>query len=151
MAHLKIHAALHADVNQGWVWLGRSNLPYRSVVRLFSTAANKSVYCEALTIDDNFLRNYNREPRIPITDPQSTLVAAEWYRKRLGDLKTGTESDIEVTPANCMYGRIRACLDHPQIVVRIAVKLAIWSVVLGIAGFIFGIAGIILGIIPLLK
>jgi hypothetical protein len=151
MARLKIYTAQNADVNQGWVWLGRSDLSHRSIVRLFSADTRKSVYCEVLTIDDNFLRSYNQPSRIQIAESQSALVIAEWYRMRLGGLKTLTEADIEVTPANGVCGRVRACLDHPQVVVRLAVILALWSFVLGVIGFVLVIASIIIGIIPLLK
>src|ERR1039457_6779326 len=126
MPRFKIYAAPTEDVNQGWVRLGNCGLPHRSVVRLSAHAISKHVYCEVLTLEDNFIANYNERERtvkIKIEELQSTLVVSEWYRKKLGDLKTKTESDIDVTPANCLWGQIRACLDHPQVVVRIATRL----------------------------
>ena len=137
MARLKIYAALTADVNQGWVWLDKSGLPHRSIVRLSVRDTGKTVHCEALSIDPNFLRTYNQSPRIHITEPQSALVAAEWYRERLG-VEKQTEVEIDVAPANCIIGKTRACLDHPQIVVRLAVILAWWSVALGAIGVALG-------------
>ncbi len=138
MARLKIYAAETADVNQGWVWLGGSDLPNRSIVRLSAGDTRKSVYCEVLSIDDNFLRAYNQPPRNQITEQRSALVAAQWYRERLG-VEPGTEAEIEVRPANCICGKIRACLDHPQVVVRLAVILALYSVALGLIGLVLGV------------
>jgi hypothetical protein len=138
MARLTIYAAQEADVNQGWVRLGGHDFPHRSIVRLSVRESGKVVHCEVLSIDQNFLRTYNQPPRIQITEPQSALVTAEWYRRRLG-VGTRTEAEIDVTAANCIWGRIRACLDHPQVVVRLAVILALWSVALGLIGAALGI------------
>src|SRR6185312_1645749 len=110
-------AALAADVNQGWVWLGKSDFPHRSIVRLSARETGNTIYCEALTIDENFLRTYNQPPRLYIAEPYSALVAAEWYRRRLG-VVTKEEAEIDVTLANNICGKIHACLEHPQIVVR---------------------------------
>jgi hypothetical protein len=149
MALFKIYNALKEDVNQGWVWLGDSHLKDRSVVKLSVKATSKHVYCEGRRIDENFLNDYNEDgkPRNKIGDPQSALVVADWYRKRLGDLETGIELEIEVQEVRKVicgtYGRVRACLDHPQVVVRLATWLGLW-------GFGLGLIGVILGIIPLL-
>jgi hypothetical protein len=137
MAHFKIYVAQSTDVNQGWIWLGSRDLPHRTIVRLSARDTGGTVYCEALSIDDNFLRSYNRPPRITITDPLSALVVAEWYRKCLR-LEARTEAEIDVEPANHLFGKLHACLDHPQIVVRIAVILGMWSVVLGFIGIVLG-------------
>lgn len=107
-------------------------------MKLTARDTGKSVYCEVLSIDQNFLREYNKPPRIKIADPDSALVAAKWYRQRLG-VETRTEAEIEPAPANCAWGRFRACLDHPQVVVRLAVKLALWSVALGLIGVLLGV------------
>ena len=146
MALFKIYAAQIAEISQGWVWLPKSIISQRSIVKLFSKDTRKTVYCEALSIDDNFVCSYNESQRtLEITEPRSALVASEWYRKRLG-ICTCTEAEIVVTPSNCGYWQIRACLDHPQIVVRLAVMLALWSVVLS---FVFGFISIGLGIVSL--
>jgi hypothetical protein len=144
MAQFRVFAAPLEDVSQGWVRLGKAGLSHRSVVKLSVSNGSKHVYCELLSIDNNFIRSYNREGRIKIMDPSSALVAAEWYRRRLGGLQTRTDAEIEVTPANSIYGRIRACLDHPQVAIRIATVLGLW-------GFFLGLIGIILGIIPLFR
>jgi hypothetical protein len=134
-----IYAAKIQDMSQGWVWLGgHGELGQRSIVRL--STAEKTVYCELLKIDENFIRDYNRpgEGRISITDGQSALVVGAWYRTRLG-LQTHTDADIEVKSANHLFGQIRACLDHPQVVVRLPTWLGILSAVLGIIAFGLGV------------
>ena len=141
MARLTIYAAQTADVNQGWVWLGGHDLPHRSIVRLSARDTGRVVHCEVLSLDRNFLRAYNVQPRIQISDPQSALVAAEWYRRRLG-VEARAEAEIDVVPANCAWGKMCACLDHPQIAVRLAVILGLWSVALGLIGVALGIISI---------
>jgi hypothetical protein len=138
MALLKIYAAQAADVSQGWVWLGGHGRLDRSVVKLSIRGTGKSVHCEALSIDGNFLREYNQPWRIQIDDPAVALVAAEWYRRRLG-LETQTDAEIDVKLAKGYWAKVRACLDHPQVVVRLPTILGLWSVVLAAIGVALGI------------
>ena len=143
-----IYAAKIEDISQGWVWLGvEDKLAQRSIIRLSTSidGNRKSVYSEALKIDDNFLRDYNQQGggRIAIGNPRAALVISEWYRSRLG-LQTRTDVEIDWKAADNFWGQVRACLDHPQIVVR----LPTW---LGVLGTILGIVGIILGAVPLFK
>ena len=138
----KIYAAKIEDMNQGWIWLGgHDKLAQRSVVRLSNGDTWKRVYCEVLKIDENFIRDYNRPEkyRIPINDLKSTLVVSEWYRTRLG-LERNTEAEIELTSANGFCGRLYACLQHPQVVVRLSTRLGIWSVFLSAIGIILAVA-----------
>ncbi|MGA2279773.1 MAG: hypothetical protein ABSG80_05665 [Verrucomicrobiota bacterium] len=142
----KIYAAKIEDMNQGWVWLGgHDKLDQRSIVKFSTGSTHKSVYCEVLKIDGNFINDYNRpgEGRIAISDQQSALVVSEWYRKKLGNLQTRTEVEINVEVANRVCGRLHACLDHPQVVVRLATMLGIWSVVLGVIAVILGAIAIV--------
>jgi hypothetical protein len=144
---MKLFAALSEDVQQGWVWLVDPRLPPRGIVKLLYRG--KAVYCEALQIDRNFLKRYNvhGEGRCFITDPQKSLVINGWYRAKLGN--PATKEDHSVTIRACSwwpfswYGKVWACLEHPQIVVRVAT----WT---GIIGVVLGILGIVLGILPFL-
>lgn len=131
-----VYAAPLEDVNQGWIRIADSELPHRSIVKLMSNKAIKPVYCEVLTIDKNFLRAYNKSPRKSISevDTPTALVASHWYRTRLGGLNTQNKYEIIVTPANGYYGRVRACLDHPQVAIRIATQLGLLGLILGIVG-----------------
>lgn len=135
---LRVYAAQREDMNEGWVWLKKLGLPQRSIVRIKNTENGRTVCCEALQIDENFLREYNQPPRKEITDPDKSLVMNAWYRIRLGGLLTETDYRLEVSQANNLCGKLRASLRHPQIVVRLATGLGIISVALGLLGVVVG-------------
>lgn len=141
MGRFQIFAATTEDLNQGWVWIGSSAVADRQVVRIHNPTTGKKVYCEALAIDENFIRGYNQPPRISIKDWQTetALVISGWYRDRLGGLATKSDADLNINPVKGWYSQLRAALDHPQIVVRIATILALCSILFSIIGIIFSI------------
>ena len=140
---MKLFAALLDDAHQGWVWLQDPALPARSVVKITNPANGKSVYCEALQIESNFLAQYNQSPRHTITAPSSSLVIGAWYRAGLGGLRAQSNVQLSIEAANSWWGMFAACIHHPQIVVR----LAAW---LGGIGLVLGIIGLVLGVISVL-
>jgi len=125
----KVLSALHDELNQGWVWITNPGFESRSVVKI--TNSDKASYCECLEIDDNYISIYNKPPRVNIDRNQPTLTINDWYRKKLGSITTKTVHELEVKAANGWWGKLRAILQHPQIVVRMAMWLAIISVTLG--------------------
>lgn len=135
----KIFAALQEDINTCWVWIGRPKVRQRAVVRIVNKENGKKTYCEALSLDKNFLDKYNNAHRIPIKEPDYSIVINEWYRKRLGNIMTQSDCDLEIKETDNLFGKVHATWQHPQVVVRIAVKLAIVSVILGFIGFVFGV------------
>lgn len=137
-----IFAARDEDSHQGWIWLQDSTLPPRGIVRITNPNTKLSVYCEALQIDGNFLAQYNAHPRIKIAAPATALVISAWYRASLGGLETQTNLKLQISPTNSWWAHFRACVQHPQIVVR----LATW---LGGLGFILGVIGLLLGVASL--
>lgn len=139
---MKVFAASREDIHQGWVWLQDANLPARSIVRLTNSSNGRTVYCEALQIDDNFLAEYNKSPRFTIAQPTSSIVMGAWFRAKLGGLPTQTDIHLVVSPANCCWGRFKACVDHPQIVVRLATWLAGIGLILGVIGFVLGVVSV---------
>jgi hypothetical protein len=128
----KVYASLKEDLNEGWVWLQMANLSPRAVVRIENRNNRKTIYCEALQIDENYLKIYNHSPRVTITEPEHSIVINDWYRKLLGNIETKQEHNIRVSEANYLCGKLRSTQQHPQIVVRMASWLAILSVVLGV-------------------
>ena len=58
---MKIFAALRDHINEGSVWLQITALPARSIVKITNIESGKSIYCEALQIDPNFLAEYNKK------------------------------------------------------------------------------------------
>lgn len=135
MKRLKTFACLHDDINEGFVWLEDKTLPPRSIVKIRNSATGKSVRCEALQIEQNFLRLYNQKPRLTIKEPGASLVISGWYRSKLGGLQTQCEYDLEITKSNTPWGKLRASTQHPQGALRVAVWLGILSILIGVAGF----------------
>ena len=84
----RVLAAIRDDLNQGWVWVTNSDLDSRSVVKITNKKNGKSVYCECLEIDDNYLLIYNNPPRQTIDDKVPTMTISSWYRRKLGNIKT---------------------------------------------------------------
>lgn len=139
---LKVFASLAEDINNGWVWLPESLVGERTVIRIKNKRSGKVVYCEALQIGDNYLKRYNTNGRThQINDKNASITMSEWYRKKLGITKTQEEIEFDVVTRDNPWGHLRASLHHPQIVVRLAMELAIISVVLGVIGAYFGICG----------
>lgn len=132
-------AALRSELNEGWVWLTDAGFEQRSVVKITNRKNGKSIYCENLRIDRNFLFEYNKRPRISIKKNEKTVVMNEWYRKRLGEIETQKKHDLQIVSANVLWGKFRACIGHPQVVVRLATWLALISVALGGFGVILTI------------
>ncbi len=138
----KIYASLDDHIGEGFVWLQRPGLPARCVVKITNPEAKRAVFCEALQLEENFLKRYNHPPRYTIKHPGSSMVMSAWYRIRLGGLETQREYALEVTAADSWCGKIRACVHHPQIVVRVAVWLGLLSVVLGALGAVLGVISV---------
>jgi hypothetical protein len=139
---LKVFASLAEDINNGWVWLPESLVGERTVIRIKNKKSGKVAYCEALQIGKNYLKRYNTNDRTHrINDEKASITMSEWYRKKLGITNTQEEIEFEVVTRDNPWGHLRASLHHPQIVVRLAMELAIISVVLGVIGAYFGICG----------
>ena len=133
---LEIYAALEADISNGTVWLKQNSLPARCIVKIANETNDRTVYCEALQFDENFLARYNAPMgnRRTINDPDSSIVMGYWYRARLGDLNTSKTYSLLVKKATPFWGDVWACLHHPQLIVRMAMGLALPSVFLGLVG-----------------
>ncbi len=136
----RVFASLKEDINSGWVWLGSPKLQQRSIIRITNRNNGKSVCCEALRIDENFRQDYNQRARTyKIDTRENVIVINEWFRSKLGGFCPQTEQDFAIFPQDERWGRLRACLQHPQIAVRLPMEIAIVSVVLGIIGVGLGI------------
>lgn len=134
---LRVYASLAEDINNGWVWVPETLTQQRSVVKLKSIDSGKEVYCEALPIGDNFKTRYNEGARtFQISDKATSIVINEWYRHKLCISKTQVEHFFDITPADNCWGHLMASLHHPQIIVRIATKLGILGLFLGIVGLV---------------
>jgi hypothetical protein len=128
--HLRVFASLIDDMSNGHVWLSDPSLGLRSIAKITNTQTDKTIYCEALQIDDNFLNAYAAPHRKPMTDPESAIVMSHWYRSRLGIGRTQVAPPFRVTRALWGWGQFRACTGHPQVVVRVAVWLGLSGVII---------------------
>ena len=134
----RVYAAMAEDASSGWVHIAPPETKKkRSVVKL--RHGKRSVYCEAIDIDANFRARYERSPhRLPLTGDR-VLVMNGWYRDRLGITQArGKEYDIEITVHNRM-GHIHAARHNPQLVVRLATRLALIAIVLGVIAVVLGV------------
>jgi hypothetical protein len=114
--------------------------------------AGTTVYCECLEIDNNYLKEYNNREndqpsRHPINDTESVVTMNDWYRKKLGNLEKNKKYKLEIEERNNACGKLLACLDHPQTIVRVATRLGLWSVALGS----IGVLGVVYTIWPCIK
>lgn len=135
---LKVFAALFEDVNNGWIWVPKDITANRGIAKIIDTDSGRSVFCEVIPIGDNFTEHYNNKKKTAKINKTSSIAINEWYRNKLG-IQTKQERDFEIKIINDYWSRLRASLAHPQIIVRIAIELAIVSVFLGFCGLISGI------------
>lgn len=135
----RIFAMLREDVHQGVVWLRAAGAPARGIVKITNEANGKSVHCEAMQIDDNFLDAYNQGRRFHIGDDPS-LVIGYWHREKLGSIATRSNASLTMRPANGLWGKLMACLDHPQTVVRVATWLGFLGLALGVVSLFISLA-----------
>lgn len=139
---MKIYASLFEHINDGFVWLKQPDLPSRCVVKITNPQSQASIFCEAFQFEDNFLTLYNSDSRVNIEKPETSIVMNAWYRKRLGDLESKNDYPLVIEKADSWWGKIRASMQHPQNLVRIATWLGIFSVMLGIMGLILGVVAL---------
>lgn len=133
---MKIFPVLRDDIQQGVVWLSDEKLKSRAIIKITNRENKKSVYCEALQIDANFLKFYNQSPRNKISDCNNSIVIGGWYRAKLGGIKTKEDVSLSIKQCNWWWFNILACLQHPQIVVRVGAWLGIIGIGLGLVSLI---------------
>ena len=140
----KVRCALYEDIHTGGVWTSEQSFDNRSVVKIINFDNNKAVYCEHMRIDDNFIRRYNDSKNtLKISLGMDFFIASEWYRDKLGIVKNSSprlKIKIYCDSWCCIpsyLARLDACLDHPQLVVRLSTHLAMLGVLLGVVGVFF--------------
>ncbi|HEV3091295.1 MAG TPA: hypothetical protein VGX91_07635 [Candidatus Cybelea sp.] len=152
-----VHAALAEEEDDGWVWLD-STFPTRTVVKVERKHEGRAltVYCQSRKLDHNYVRRYNSADtnKIDTANWPHVMVMNEWYRDKLGSLKTMQTVELRVTATSKAWRwlwNLRAVIEHPNIVARIGAKLGILGAVLGVLGAVLGIISIRLGILALAK
>lgn len=138
-----IHTAIHEESNNGWVWARIPGLRSRAIVRITNLENNRSVHCEYRKIDDLFLDHYNRfKP-----DRSRQMVLAEkpiminlWYRSALGIERIDVDADLYFRPETFkVLGMIRAGSQHPDVITRLATRLGMLGVWLGMVSIVISL------------
>lgn len=140
----KVYPALKEHIDIGGIWHNFEKLPARCTIKL--VYKNKTIYCESLYIDDNFIRLYNKDPRQFIDKNTKSIVISEWYRLKLG-ISKHHEYGFEYRKNRNLINNIKASLTHPQLAIRISVWLGIVSVILGMVGVVLGAMPLILKVL----
>lgn len=129
----RIFPALHEEASSGWVWLSQPQWE-RGIIRIYNEETKKRVFCEYRRIDDNFKDFYDSRPRtnkLPSSDP--VIVISQWYCRRKLSIDGKEDAELDVRRAFWWeFGPIRAGLEHPDAIVRLATILALISVGLGL-------------------
>jgi len=144
-ANLELHTALAEDASEGCIWFklicAKDHLSgRRRIVRVTRTDAKgrsmSPVYCEGLYADRHYAKRWLKRS-LAIDAKDEMFFVSEWYRLRLGideDSYAEIPIRIETYDSESVLWQLRACLQHPQIVVFIASILGIVGTGLGLIG-----------------
>jgi hypothetical protein len=89
--------------------------------------------------------DYDDERRLHLDGQgRARLFINAYYRARLDDLPRG-ECDLDFSRIDNFWGHTWASLQHPQVSVRIATKLGLLALLLGVVGAALGGMGLWLG------
>ena len=144
----EVHSALSEDMSQGWVWIENKRLEkdlnHRRRIVCISSQGWESVYCEALYLDDYYVKRFNEERKGEIGEivrgNQNLIFINGWYRGKLG-ISAGTKT-LSISIGKSLWSQFRALLQHPQVGVLLTTVLAIIGVGLGIIGVGLGIISV---------
>ena len=139
-----VRASLSEDVNAPYIWFSSLPCESREIVKLSNAECNKSAWCEVVEASDNFIERYNRNKRTKnVGHTEPFVVSNEWYREKLS-LNKNKPSNITITVSKypVFFRQLLASYKHPDNTVRLAVDLALVSVILGGIGLILGVVSL---------
>lgn len=132
----RVHTALHEESSNGWIWASSPRLRARSIVRITNVETRLSIHCEYREIDSFFLARFNRgkpEGANEMTMKENPIAISLWYRAALGISEIGKDIDLEIEPEGLKwFGVIRAGSQHPDVIARLATRLGVLGVWLGV-------------------
>jgi len=153
MVEYKIYPSLHEESIEGWVRIPEDidHIKTRDFI-MISRVGYPSIICQARTIDKLFINFYNNrlessnffqiyEQKKPldhedIKNKKSTIIMSYYFREKLGitdeDVKSDINIELSILKNNCRLQKIRAFLQHPNDVVKIATWLALLSIIISI-------------------
>ena len=137
----KVFFALAGDILAPYIWVSDLQDKLRGeIVKITNHGNDKSVVCQVLLADENYKKRYDQSPLTKnisnMKDP--FVVMNRWYREDRLRITNVDDANLEIKPI-CQWRwleLIRASFSHPDYSIRLAVYLAILSVILGFAGFI---------------
>jgi len=143
-----VHSSLHEDMNEGWIWIRdlKDELDGKRRLILIGTENGKSAYCEALYADPWYMEKWlerwkKNQDKLPGADQHLAFISS-WYRRRLGIGLGQRTLTVEYCEGAPFSWQLRVCFQHPQVVVRLAMLLAVIGLGLGIVALGFGILAI---------
>jgi hypothetical protein len=136
----QVYAALHEEATEGWVWFAEPPLESHRLVLLINEDTGRRVYCECRRLDSNFINLYNARSHTRTINPtmfHDVLVISDWYRTALGIPGTSVPANLTIVQRrNPFWQALRVGSQHPDPTVRLANRLGILGVWLGISGFV---------------
>jgi hypothetical protein len=136
----EVHSSLREDLNEGWIWIKddglKDKIEYRRRIVRIKTKNEKKVYCEALYIDDYYVKERKKRGYGIDFNKDHLIFISGWYRQKLGiereDIGCQRNLTITLPKLRLPMWSLQACLQHPQIVVFLATVLAIIGLGLGV-------------------
>ncbi len=143
---LRVYAALQEESNAGWIWIPKND-SIKSIDVIKISCSDRSIVCVARIIDERFVSYYAESPkRLPITDIERAIVISDYYRDNLGGIQTKNDYtfEIEKIPKYCCLPRLKAFWYHPDNAIKVATRLAVTSIVLGIIGIALAVISMVI-------
>ncbi len=139
----ELHTAIWDDIESGSIWISAPALTSRTIVHVRNTLNNQSLRCEVKMVDAYYLKRFSEQTGRTVDETSPQVFINAWYRKALGVTAREGPIELEIVADDSLRGKVRACLQHPQVVVRIATILGLWSVALGVIGLALGILSLV--------
>jgi len=165
--NVEIRPALPEDHDSGSVWLTLpSSIPHRSIVKITRQPDGERIYCEGLAIGFYFVERYNQRikdkyPELELTprfnesdrlllddQDEGLIFINAYYREKLGRPEQFRFVQLQVSRADGFWNHMRASFEHPQLGIRLSIKLGLWGLLLG---SLLGALSVVLGVISLRK
>jgi len=146
MGTYHIHQALHAEANEPWIWIGDRRYRSRSLVKIVnaggSSCSRRTVYCAVRQIDHNYNNKRCALFGKDSNDWKKQIAMSAWYRDALAIDPDDTEAELSFCEGIPVWRELRASCCHPDFVARLATRLGVAGVWLGIIGALLGLAAL---------
>jgi hypothetical protein len=107
----ELHTAIREEIESGSIWISTPDFTSRTVVKVKHPETGCAVHCEAKKVDEFYRNDFVKRTGEEIKDSSKSIFVGAWYRKQLGIPHKYGIIDLEVTEADSLFGRMRACLD----------------------------------------